>query len=458
MTTALRNDRAATKPMTTTNAPATTNAATTKAMTTEDADVIALPTKKAASDNRLADGAVQTLRSEIAALAKTKMGETEADEIVARLAKLPASDFREVMGQIAADPKKLNALLDNASAPVGDALVQLMLKKGLIAAAPTSTPPTVGPKAPAPPAAPVLWKDDVNAPPALRQLILDHNLQAAEQYNDRYRTYRDAYLDAVDGATSVAELRALRPLAPSQLPDTLPGAPVQSDANRAYQEVRGTKTHDLDVATAVADRARRLAGHEIMGISVKAEAGVKTSEGPVKTVRKLGVEVGADGKVEGEAKREHEVEVEHHGHSVKSNGKGVSYEVEVGDEAAVGVAVGEDGIELNGKFLGVTGKATFNGDSMGFGIGYERSVSIGGEETEVEVGLEVHLQGADGEQSEALSGASDVGFFDAPAELAKGTSWSALSSSTRARYEQLGWTAEEWKNAADLARFSRAGR
>lgn len=457
MTTALRNDRTATTTTTTTTKAMTKAPAKATEAKADDADVIAMPTKAAPQpERRLPERERNAITTDLRHLFQRTVGAPEAEAMIALLAKLPAADFREVAGEIAARPEKFAQLMQNAPEGLRDQLTRMMVAKGLVSAAPGAVPAPVGAKAPTPPAAPALLRDDVNAPPALRELILEENLRRVGDYRAQYAEYREAYGEAVDASGSVAALRALKPMAPSQLPDTMPGAPIASAANKAYQEARGLQAADVDMNKVVADRASRLAGHDVMGISVKGELGLKVALGEhLKIGGKVEGAVGPDGEVEVEEGAE--VAVEHSSVSVKTDGDEFGIEVD-GGVVGGGVSVGKDGVELHGKLDGVTGKAKFNGDSMGFGVGVEEEFTFGSLHGDIEGGFEIELQGADGEQSRAFASTSEVGFYDAPPELAKGTAWTSLPESARARYEQLGWSEAEWKGAADLARFSRAGR
>jgi len=143
----------------------------------------------------------------------------------------------------------------------------------------------------------------------------------------------------------------------------------------------------------------------------------------------------------------------------------------INDEGSIAaeITVSDEGQETGGGFAldnkegfkasvthdSITGTAGFNGDSMSYGIGKEFAFDVGAGEVEAEVSAEVALQGVTKEDRDAFVSDSEVGFFDAPPELARGKGWDSLSAETRGHYENLGWTQKEWATAADLARATR---
>jgi hypothetical protein len=329
------------------------------------------------------------------------------------------------------------------------------VQKGAVSAQPGATMPKTSPHAPVPPQVPALLRDDASAAPAVRRAILDENLARVADYKARYADYRDAYHHAVEHAPDVGALRDVGPIVASTLPSNLPGAPLSSDANRAYLDARGRNDDDRATAQIVADRFRRLSGREVAGMSFSGESEVsfklESDEGPRLEVGfHREATLGPDGDIEKSFGLSGKAGLEHAAATVDHDGVGIEVE-----HHGNGVAVSDEGVELKGSFEGITGKAGFGGDRMSFGVGAETEFKLAGLDAKLEVGASVGLQGVTAEDRAMFVSTSQVGFFDTPPELLRGKAWSSLPAVVRADYELQGWTAAEWTKKADLARFAR---
>ncbi|MBM4279882.1 MAG: hypothetical protein FJ137_03750 [Deltaproteobacteria bacterium] len=407
----------------------------------------------APTTSRLCSNDVARLTRDVDAVARKRFPtEGERDVLIAALAKLPAADCRDVL----ADPARLQRVVDAAGDEQRGLLLDLLMKKGIVDAQPAAPIPATSPRAPQPPAATALLRDDPRAPPALRRAILDENVARAADYRVRYADYRAAYAGAVARAPDVAALRDLGPLAPSTLPMNLPGAPLHGEANRAWLDARGRTDDDIAITLAVADRFRRLTGRAIAGLSFTAEVEASIVLGDkegshVELGGKAEATVGPDGHVEQHSVGAHKVGLEHSSATYEHGKLGIEVTAD-----GNGVAISEEEIALKAHFAPLSGEATFGGDRMAFAVGVEQEVELmHGLHGKLGVVGKVGLQGVTGEDAAAFASTSAVGFFDTPAELSRGKAWSSLPAPVRADYERQGWTAAEWTKKADLARFAR---
>ena len=486
----------------------TTTAATTKPATTpppadhDVEDLASAPTQiTAAAVKRAPPATVAAAEKLVEDTLSGSPSTDDADTAALALIRLPNADYADSMKALAAQPGQLEKLLASVTPSTKDVLVRRLDHAGVLKPAPTPPARATSPKAPTPPMSPTIYKDDPTQPKALRQLAVDENVAKMPAYREQISAYRDAYGATVDGARSIAELRAIGPMAAPTAPEQLPSTKGIADQklNAQYQHARGLDVHDFEMEDKVADKARTLSGHAVAGFSVKAEgAAMVTLSG----VSKIGLDVsvgrGADGTVSGGATArgglgslevgvdlvEHklegklgvgdlEVTVDQDGVEVEladkgpsaygskptehKEGKGgasitktgASVKGELGGTGG-GIAIDEiKGLTVEGKFGGVTGSANFNGDSMAYGIGVEHEFGTDDFKVEIEAELEVGLQGVTKFDRDGFVSTSHVGFYDRPPELGL-KSWDKLSSEKRAEYGQQVWTETEWKAAGSL--------
>ena len=106
------------------------------------------------------------------------------------------------------------------------------------------------------------------------------------------------------------------------------------------------------------------------------------------------------------------------------------------------------GLELEGDFGAVNGKAGFNGDnvSASMKLGHE----VGTDDTTLELELEAGFvaQGVIGADRAAFVSTSNVDFSDPPHELQPGKSWSILPADVKGDDVAQRWCEQEWTDAA----------
>ncbi len=462
-------------------------------------DVEALPTGEAAASDTaqasvpkraprdVVDAAVATARRAQIPLFVTADG---ANAAALQLLRLPNADLKDaVIGLAGANSEKFGQLLAAVDDSTRDVLVRRLEHSGVLSSTAALATP-VPPRAPTPPPGPSLLKDDPALPAPLRNLALQHNLATTRAYVEAYGVYREQYGAAVDGAKSVASLRAMGPAAGPALPSNLPavGSRIQdSRANAAYREARGDTVSDVDMSTRVADKLRTLTGRPVAGISFTLEGkAMVTLSGVSGYGATVGITRHADGSVDGKAAAHLSIlgqegsidtdgtlsaeghvgdvgyKVDDDGVEVETSstgpdGSSSSGMVTVGKHrvgvGAMGSSITVDngkGLELEGDFGAVSGKAGFNGDnvSASMKVGHE----FGTDDTKLELEFEAGFvaQGVTRADRDAFVSTSDVGFYDTPPELQRGKNWSTLPADVKRAYVAQGWSEQEWADAASL--------
>ena len=415
-----------------------------------------------------------------------------ANAAVLGLLRLPNADLKDaVVGLAGANGEKFGQLLAAVDDSTRDVLVRRLEHGGVFSSTSALTTP-VPPRAPTPPPGPSLVKFDPALPEPLRDLALQHNLAATRAYVEAYDVYREQYGAAVDGAKSVSSLRALGPGAGPALPSNLPavGSRIEdSRANAAYRKARGDTVSDVDMSTRVADKLRTLTGRPVAGVSFTLEGkAMVTLSGVSGYGATVGITRNADGSVDGKAAAHLSIlgqegsidtdgtlsaeghvgdfgyKVDEDGVDVETSSTGPdgntsSGMVTVGKHhvglGAMGSSVTVDngkGLELEGDFGAMSGKAGFNGDnvSASMKVGHE----FGTDDTTLELELEAGFvaQGVTRADRDAFVSTSDVGFYDTPPELQRGKGWSSLPAAVKGDYVAQGWSEQEWADAAALTK------
>jgi hypothetical protein len=454
MTSIQRKQTTSTPSTPTTSAPTTSTPASTSMEEATDS----LPTQPSTSTSTststpktLSESERKRVEGDLRrSFAPTVLDAGRGADIVKLLEKLPPQDFAAVVGQMAADGR-LERLTDSLDAKGSARLMSLLESNGVVDAVPI-TQAKASPTAPQPPMPPHLVKVDAGAPPALRALAEEHNIAAAKAYRAAFDDYLVAYNTAVDDAKSVGALRALGPPTEPTLPASMPGAPSAS-AQTSFREA-GVAVLDSDTMEHVANRIRELTGKPIAGstFTLEASAFVKLADG-LAVGGTAGASLSPTG-IDADSAAAAELTDSTGGIALDQDG---TLTIE-GDAGVVDVGVdlnAEDGVTVKGGMGPLEGSARFNGDEMEFGVGLSKEVKVGKVEAEIGIEARMGLQGVTAEDAAAFVSTSDVGFFDVPPELKQGKDWTKLSSSTRAHYEALGWTAKEWGAARDLAMHRR---
>ncbi|MDP2344509.1 MAG: hypothetical protein Q8O67_26385 [Deltaproteobacteria bacterium] len=402
------------------------------------------------------------------------MTEKEAFAVVGKLAGLPAADFKSVVGDMARGPE-LEKLVAALSPADKQTFMSLLANKGMVGVEPSASPPASrSPRAPTAPTSPAILRDDPKLPPAMREVILKQNIESVQTYNKDYSAYREDYQEAVKSTKSIGELRAIGPMVAPQTPEHAPGLAYNDPNNIKYEAARGPNVMDPETTGIVADQARVLSGRPVAGMSFTLEGKAMLTVGNMVGVGYEGsIKRTADGRTE--TKGNLAAQVKPGPLTVKATEEQVTVAAERGDVKVKAIA-GKKGVgaevlvDGNGGSLtisdkaglrgtatsgGVTIKGGFNGDSMEFGVSKEFKLKNDYVELKVEGGGSAGLQGVTEADADAFVSTGEVGFFDAPPELARGKSWKALPAETRADYERQGWTEKEWSSAVDLESVKR---
>ncbi len=446
-----------------------TTASTAKPAPTDAEDLARPP---AAPARHLSLDALNHARASLRlSLVPSVLTNDQAFDVVGVLAGLPVADFRNVIDEMSRAPH-LERVYRALRPSEQTTFVDLLARKGVVGFELARPPPPASPRAPTPPSSPPILRDDPHLAQPLRDVIFIRNSTAVRQYNDDYAAYRACYQEAAQNTKSIGELRALGPISAPQTPEHAPGLSYDDPSSIKYERLRGSNSADVRTAVVVADQARALTGRPVAGVSVGVEAKVMVTLAKVGVGAEGSLRRTADGRTE--AKGTPAVQVKVDGVTIKATddvfavtaeidrvkAKALSGPKDAGAEVLIdgnggSVVLGNKGVKLSATAAATTVKAAFNGDSMEFGVAKEMEAKneLGG--IKLELGAFVGLQGVSNDDADAFVSTSEVGFFDAPPELARGKSWSALPTDTRADYEGLGWSAQEWAAALDLEKATR---
>jgi hypothetical protein len=435
---------------------------------TADASAASTAPEKRAPKNDV-DAAVATARR---AQMATFISGDGADAAALGLLRLPNADLKDaVLGLATANPEKFGQFLDAIDSGTRDHLVRRLEHSGVFSSTPAVQTP-VPPRAPTPPPGPSLLKDDPSLPRQLRDLAQQKNLATTTAYVAAYEGYREQYGAAVDGAKSVAGLRALGPSAAPALPENLPtvsGKVSDTPDNHAFRKARGDNVDDVAMTTRVADKMRTLTGRSVAGMSFTLEGKAMITLFGVGGGAAVGVTRNSDGTVDFDRKFSAEgkvgdvaYKVDEDGVEIESSSKGPDGTTSSGMVAfgkdrvgvgALGNSVTVDnvkGLELEADFGAMSGKAGFNGDNVSYSM--KAGKEFGGDRAKIALEVEAGFvaQGITKADRDAFVSTSEVGFYDTPPELQRGKGWSTLPADIKADYQAQGWTEKEWSDAAVL--------
>ena len=390
----------------------------------------------------------------------------EVKEVHDKLNSLSPNEYKAQIEQM-----KKDGVLDRYTSNMGDAEKKAFLEQGVDKSYLNGGPVKVPDGPLNPPAGPTMYENKKDLPEEVRQVISDHNLGAAKEYDAQYSKYMDRFNGELDKCKNPEDMRKLGHWAPKHPMGQEPGYDnhvgdkfADKWANERFDKTHGDKAArekamekmyqftgrrpagdvfvemeanaKVEVQTrgktsfGVGGKAGMTAGTgDGVRTSVTAEPGASQEVGPVKFAGGVRTK---DGQVSGsvgvngnEAKVKEdgtfEVKVNQSGDKKKAYGPYASYNPGQADarfgayatkKGEVGIP-GESGAKLKGEV----------GGKVGFGIR-----GITGDEV-----------------AEALK--DGPGYWNDPAELQQGKSWQDLPQETRDRYSKhYGWSEKEWES------------
>jgi hypothetical protein len=411
-----------------------------------------------------ADAAYEKIRGYLGTSLKDwAVTDGDVQRIHEQLERLSSKDYRQVMERMVRD-----GLLEKYVKEMGPEARQAFLaqaeRKVVVSREPVGR---VNPAPCDPPAGPVLYRNDANLPPCVRELVHEKNREAKQAYYDAHAAYVQRYAERALQANTLGELRGLgEPVAPLSVsePGVSGSHPDVKRFQKGWAQVSSADTR-ARAYIAVSHRVADLQGAARPGsVQLKAEAEVKGQlagvgfkggtetlltqagqvrgeelkggvekalPGPLKGV-KVGVEGGASGSPKGT------VEVEGRGVQLTADTEG-SARLDVPASGAMGAYA-----ELNGH------EGTFGG-----GATFKHQVGNGAAEAKLSVG--VSMQGSRPERAQDVASQEEGTLFGPLPELDQGLSWDALPRERRERMQRDGWSAEQWKAELQKKRAQAGG-
>ncbi|QSQ28480.1 hypothetical protein JY651_41625 [Pyxidicoccus parkwayensis] len=304
------------------------------------------------------------------------------------------------------------------------------------------------------PAEPDFFRNDPKLLESMRKAVNEHAMDVGSAYYRAHAEYLGRYVDAVNDAKSLRDIRALGEPRGAQLKDNVLGIGRKDPAGESYaaewrRAIGQPRSLNLAYQTVNA-RYRELTDERAGGSILLHGKGSVTSHGV-----KLSEQVQVDTRGKAGAKTEAGV--------VLSGGR---LEVELSQDSK-GTKNVETTLDLGLLKLSVDSEGTRKAElsagklaSVFVTINKEKAELGGGVLAEVEAG-ESKLEGEAGYTMKGLTpdrvresfDKDHRGVFDLPRELEAGKSWDALTDKQRAAYEKEAWTREEWTQT--LAREQR---
>lgn len=377
---------------------------------------------------------------------------------VGLLQSLPPAQYARALRALS-ESGELKTLCEKTPAELRRELAESAVQGG----ATTSTPERLsrGLKDPQPPAQPAMIVNSPSLPKELREVIHQENQARAQQYQQAFGAYVDAWCAKVAGCKTPMELRALGPVAnPPALLE--PGICDADFAAKRFTSLNcrtnlGVERAAKAVSAQVSVFRKELAaGGFGIDFEVKAKFTAK-AEGKWHTEGAVGTGVVAkgtftdDGRVI-KAKVAEESVLEGGVHGAKLEGKfdaaGHLEEVS-GEVLGAGIELERDG-EVTFKaptvlLPGVSVETLVNGNEATYGarvVGEEEG-ELGFGTLKVEAKIGFTAKGVAREYYEDIGGAQQ-GFFGPMPELEAGAKWSELTRERREWYGRQGFDATTW--------------
>jgi hypothetical protein len=307
------------------------------------------------------------------------------------------------------------------------------------------------------PAEPDFFRNDAKLPESVRGAVNAHAMDVGIAFYRAHAEYIGRYVDAVNGAQSLQELRALGAPREALLRDNVLGISGKDPAgeayaaawrraigrpeslNRAYQTVNARHREllgervggslRLHGKAAVSSQGAKLS--QELQVDTRGKSGVKAEQGVAMKGGRMGIEVMQDraGKTKAEAKL---------------------------DLGLVQLSADSEGRLKVGVGLGklAQGFVTLNQKKAEFGGGVSTELKSDGSKLGAEVGF--NMKGSAADRVRESFDKDHRGVFDLPRELEAGTAWDALPEPRRAAYAREHWSREEWTQT--LAREQRTPR
>lgn len=356
------------------------------------------------------------------------------------LGTLPAASYRATLERMDRDGL-LRTYMEEQDAPARLAFLEqaeskgmLQRQKGTAASGPLGYP-----------GEPDFFRNDSRLPEPMRDAVSAHALQAGRAFYRAHAEYLDRYIDAANGAKSLAELRELGAPRDASLSDKVLGLergdPERERYARDWRLGIGMPVSPNRAYQAVSARQQELTGQRPAG-SLQLTGEAKASHPGLK----LGAEARLDtrGRAEVSGKGGAELKGGPLGLEVMRDTKGETKSELTVDFGVASVSQASDG---EGKLTIGVGKhyeafVSLNPRTAEFGGGIAAKAGRGGSEAGMEVGVSMKGLRA-GQAGEAVDMRSP-GLFTPPPELGAGTAWDALPESRRALLVRGGWSREEW--------------
>lgn len=298
------------------------------------------------------------------------------------------------------------------------------------------------------PAEPDFFRNDPKLSPSMRTAVNEHAMDVGKAYYHAHAEYLGRYVDAVNGAQSLREIRALGRPQEARLTDNVLGiGRSDKEGEKLAAQWRSAigQPRSLNLAYQTVNARHRELTDERVGGSVRLHAkgsfkshGVKLSEqvqvdtrGKVGTKGEAGMAL-SGGPVELELMQ------------TASGKKKVETKLDVGFMKVSVDSEGRSKVEVGAGKL-ARAFVTLNEEKAEFGGGFSTDLKLGDTKLTAETGAT--MKGLAGKRVGESFDKDHRGVFDPPRELEEGKSWDALTDKQRAHYEKQDWTREEWMQA-----------
>ena len=306
------------------------------------------------------------------------------------------------------------------------------------------------------PAEPDVFRNDPKLPASMRGAVNEHAMDVGSAFYRAHTEYLGRYVDAVNGAQSLREIRALGRPREAQLKDNMLGIGARDSAGEAYaatwRRAIGPPESVNRAYQTVNARHRELTDERAGGSLQLKGKGSLTSHGI-----KLSEEVSIDTRGKPGTKAEGGVVLEGGGLGLElmqsaSGKQKVETKLDVGFLKISADSEGRRKVEV--KAGPAKAFVTLNEKKAEFGGGVSADLKAGDTKLSAETGF--NMKGLSADRVRESFDKEHRGVFDLPRELEAGTSWDALTEKQRAAYTREDWTREEWTQT--LAREQRKPR
>ncbi|MFY0523142.1 hypothetical protein ACN28I_08120 [Archangium gephyra] len=384
---------------------------------------------------------------------------TDADvrRVHEQLEKLPPAGYRQMMERLE-QGGLLGKYVKQMSPEARQEFLAQAGRKGYV----TQEPGKKAEPAPCqPPDSPAYYRNELNLPESVRELVHHENRVARKTYADAYDAYIDRYEKRVAQAGDLLEIRELgRPVDPKgsqSEPGVISGHP---DYQRFTKEWRATPSAlpSSQAAVAVDQRIKDLTDAQRAGtLKFKRETQLKMKSGESEVSVSREDSITQYGKTDGSFKAGAEAAVGHRKMAAEVDSSGAVKTVQGVNFGVAGASIDSEGtvrmeLSIPGTDYGAYSEFNHEKGTFGGGVSVEKDVS---KDTKVKTDYGISMQGSRLERARDVASMTPGTLFGALPEQQQGLAWKDIPAERRARMERDGWTAATWASELQKKAASR---